>query len=109
MAPAALRRAVAFIHAHAGEPIGVGQIAAAAGTSARALQYAFARHYETTPTGYLRQVRLAQAHHDLAAGDPTAGDTVAAIAARWDFAKPSRFAAAYRQVYGQSPGQTLRT
>jgi len=38
-----------------------------------------------------------------------AGDTVAAIAARWGFAHPGRFAAAYQQQYGTTPATTLRT
>lgn len=37
------------------------------------------------------------------------GDTVGAIALRWGFAKPGRFASAYREAYGQLPSHTLRT
>jgi transcriptional regulator GlxA family with amidase domain len=74
----------------------------------RALQYAFARHYGLSPTRYLRRVRLERAHRDLQAADPTQGDTVAAIAAAWGFATPSRFAAMYRETYGYPPSHTLR-
>jgi AraC-like DNA-binding protein len=72
---------------------------------------AFRAHHPLglTPGQYLRRVRLAGAHADLAAGDPTAGDTVAAIAARWGFTHPGRFAAAYRTAYGISPRRTLHT
>ncbi|WP_372460725.1 helix-turn-helix domain-containing protein [Actinomycetospora endophytica] len=48
------------------------------------------------------------AHRDLEAADPTRGDTVGAIAARWGFAHPGRFAIDYRRSYGRSPGETLR-
>ena len=58
---------------------------------------------------YVRRVRLECAHRELQAADPTSGDTVAAIAARWGFAKPDRFAAAYRAAYGVAPIHTLRT
>ena len=58
--------------------------------------------------GYLRQVRLDRAHQDLLAADPTAGITVAAIARRWGFSRPDRFAAAYRTAYGRPPRHTLR-
>lgn len=109
VAPAALRRAVAYIEENAQRPVALSDIAAAAGTGARALQYAFTRYYGTTPTGYLRRVRLEHAHRELQAADPTGGDTVSAIAARWGFAKSSRFAAAYRKAYGRPPGHTLRT
>ncbi|SDU77856.1 AraC family transcriptional regulator [Jiangella alkaliphila] len=109
VAPRVLRRAAAYIEEHAAEPITLTDIAAAAGVGARALQYAFGRHLGTTPLAYLRAVRLEHAHHALQAGDPAAGATVATIAASWGFGKPSRFAADYRQRYGQPPSRTLRT
>ena len=43
------------------------------------------------------------------AGDPTTGDTVAAIATRWDFPRPGDSATAYHQCYQQSPSRTLHT
>ncbi|MHC5560856.1 helix-turn-helix transcriptional regulator [Kocuria sp. U4B] len=102
-----VRRAVAFIDTHLGEPIGVVEIAAAARLSPRGLQAAFRRQKGTTPMAYLRTTRLAAAHTDLLAADPGAGVTVAAIAARWGFAHPGRFAGAYRAAYGESPAATL--
>ena len=107
--PAAVRRAAAFIDAYAEQPITATEVAAAAGVSARALQYAFRRHYDTTPTGYMRQVRLEQAHRQLQAADPATGATVAEVARRWGWANPANFAAAYRKQYGTSPSHTLRT
>jgi AraC-like DNA-binding protein len=107
--PATLRRATAFIESHAGEPLTTSQIAEAAGITARALQLAFARHYDTTPMGFVRRVRLAHAHHELRAADPTSGATVAAIGQRWGFASASRFAACYGEIYGVPPSHTLRT
>lgn len=109
VAPAALRRAVAYIDAHAHEPVTVEDVAEAAGISARGLQAAFSRHADTTPMAYLRRVRLERAHRDLQAADPVRGDTVADVARRWGFASLSRFAAVYREQYGRSPRQTLRT
>ncbi len=108
VAPAAVRRAVAHLEAHAARPVRLAEVAAAAGLGVRALQYAFARHYGLSPTRYLRRVRLERAHRDLQAADPTQGDTVAAIAAAWGFATPSRFAAMYRETYGYPPSHTLR-
>jgi AraC-like DNA-binding protein len=108
VAPAAIRRAMAHLEAHAHLPVDLREVAAAAGTSARALQYGFRRHLDTTPTRYLRRVRLERAHRDLQAGDPTRGNTVAAIAARWGYAHPGRFSVDYRHAYGCSPNETLR-
>lgn len=107
VAPAAVRRATAYIDAHAGEPITLEDIAAAAGVKVRGLQAAFARHRDISPMGYLRRVRMERAHRDLAAGCRGRGDTVAGIARRWGFAAPGRFAVEYRKTFGRSPGQTL--
>jgi AraC-like DNA-binding protein len=107
LTPAALRRATAFIESQAHTDIGLSDIAAAAHTTPRAVQYAFRRHLGTTPTGHLRRVRLDRAHRDLLNGSPDAGDTVAAISTRWGFFNQGRFAGAYRAVYGNTPRQTL--
>ncbi|MFI6762664.1 AraC family transcriptional regulator [Micromonospora sp. NPDC050417] len=108
VAPTALRRAVAYIGAHAAEPITLTDIATAARVGPRALQQAFTRHYDTTPTNYLRRIRLEHAHRQLQSADATRGDTVASIARRWGFAHPGRFAVAYRRQFGRTPHQTLR-
>jgi transcriptional regulator GlxA family with amidase domain len=107
--PVTVRRAAAFIDAHAGRPVTVTEIAAAAGVTPRALQYAFRRHYGTTITGYLRRVRLERAHRQLQGADPTAGATVTQIARRWGWTSPASFAAAYRNQYQVPPSHTLRT
>jgi AraC-like DNA-binding protein len=106
--PAALRRALAYIEEHADEEIGVDDVAVAARIGVRGLQHLFRRHRDCTPLEQLRRVRMDRAHSDLSAGDPTRGDTVAAIAGRWGFTNPGRFSVQYRQAYGCSPGETLR-
>ncbi|MFE2474850.1 helix-turn-helix domain-containing protein [Streptomyces sp. NPDC059389] len=105
--PETVRRAVAFIESAPDAEIGLVEMAAAAGVTPRALQYAFRRHLGTTPTAYLRRVRLDLAHADLVAGDAASGAGVAAIAHRWGFHHLGRFAAAYRAAYGHSPKRTL--
>jgi AraC-like DNA-binding protein len=102
-----MRKAVAYIDEHAGEPIGVTEIAAAAQVCTRTLQEAFRRHLDTTPMAYLRRARLERAHAALLAADPTTGATVATVASRWGFANLGRFAATYRESYGRSPRATL--
>ncbi|MFI1468986.1 helix-turn-helix domain-containing protein [Streptomyces wuyuanensis] len=103
-----MRRAVAYIDAHAEGPVALSDIAAAAGVSARALQYGFRRHHGTSPMGYLRRVRLERAHRELQAAAPSDGETVAEIAARWGWGKPGNFSVVYRRAYGVSPSKTLR-
>ncbi|MGA5499409.1 helix-turn-helix transcriptional regulator [Streptomyces cinereoruber] len=99
---ATLRRAIAFIEGNAHGDIGLADIAAAAYVTPRAAQYAFSRHAGTTPFGYLRRVRLDRAHAELRTADP--GTTVSAVAMKWGFAHPGRFAAAY----GVPPSATLQ-
>ncbi|WP_019926583.1 helix-turn-helix transcriptional regulator [Nocardia sp. BMG111209] len=103
----AMQRAIDHLHAHPDRPITITELAGRAGVSARALQYAFRRAYDTTPLQYLRRIRLQRAHRDLTAASP-GHDSVAVIAARWGFTNPGRFAVAYRHRYGISPGHTLR-
>jgi AraC-like DNA-binding protein len=81
---ATARRAVAYIDAHAAEPITLADIATAAGTTIRAVQVAFRRHYNTTPTDHLRRVRLDHARRDTQVVEPTPGDKLE-IAKRWGF------------------------
>ncbi|MFC7787969.1 helix-turn-helix transcriptional regulator [Microbacterium sp. MAHUQ-60] len=100
-----VRRAIAYMDAHAHEPITVGDVAVAAHISARGLQYAFRRALDITPAAYLRSVRLDGAHRDLRNSAPDG--SVTEIARRWGFANTSRFGSAYREVYGVSPQQTL--
>ena len=106
--PATLRRAVAFIDEHAHQDITIADIAAAAHVTIRAVQLAFRRHLDTTPTRYLRRVRLDHAHRQLLAANPES-ESVTAVAYRWGFTSSSRFAAYYRTAYGISPSATLRT
>ncbi len=108
-APSAVRLAVAYIEAHAGEDLSLLDIARAASITPRALQYAFRRNLGTTPLGYVRRVRLDRAHTDLLNADPARGDTVASIAMRWGFLHQGNFAAAYRDAYGTTPRQTLHS
>jgi AraC-like DNA-binding protein len=105
--PESLKDAVSFIHRHAAREVGINDVAAAVHLTPRAVQYLFRRRLGTTPTEYMRSVRLSGAHQDLIGGS-TSSTTVTEIAQRWGFAHTGRFAVLYRQTYGQSPHTTLR-
>lgn len=75
--------------------------------SARALSTAFQKKMQTTPMGYLQQVRLRGAYRDLYAAIP-ALTTITEVATRWGFAHLSRFSAVYRETFGELPSETLR-
>lgn len=102
---ATVRRALAFIDENAHLPITVDDVAEAVHISTRGLQYSFRRSIDTTPTEYLRRVRLDGAHRALRNG--TGEESVSQIARRWGFGNPSRFNTLYRQTYGRSAKETL--
>lgn len=107
--PGPVRRAVAYIDGHVGEPIDLTHLAAAARLPAHQLVLAFRRHLGTTPGGYLRTARLDVAHRELRTADPTRGDTVGAIAHRCGFPHLARFTTEYRTRYGCTPTETLHS
>ncbi|WP_345800114.1 helix-turn-helix transcriptional regulator [Microbacterium sp. AZCO] len=105
--PRAIRRATAYIEENLAAPISVTQIADAARISVRTLEYAFRRHFSTTPGAYLRVARLRQVNAELRDADP-ATTTVADVVRRWGITLQGRFAAEYRAEFGENPSETLR-
>lgn len=105
--PAAIKSAIAYVQDHAGEPIGVNDVADHVGLCVRSLQEGFAKHVGATPTAYLRQVRLCRIREVLLLSDPSE-TSVATVAASWGFFHLGRFAGQYREAYGEPPSATLR-
>ncbi|WP_433825145.1 AraC family transcriptional regulator [Actinoplanes sp. CA-015351] len=106
-APGAIRRVVEAMRAQPGRPFTVADLAVIAGVGVRSLQQSFQRYVGMPPMTYLRQLRLGLVHEELRQARP--GTTVAQVAYRYGFTHPSRFAAAYRERYGVTPSDTLRT
>jgi len=106
--PPAVRRAIAYLEGAAAEDVRIGDVAAAARLSTRALQDAFRTYLDTTPMSYLKSIRLARAHADLRQASLEGGTTVADVAYRWGFGNLGRFAADYRREFGRSPSEVLR-
>lgn len=77
------------------------------GVSERRLQYAFRRLFDMGPNEYMRRRALQAAHVTLVAADPQM-TTVATIAADHGFHHGGRFAAYYREAFGEAPVATLR-
>jgi AraC-like DNA-binding protein len=103
---AKLRAAIDFMHANPERPISATDIARAAGLSLRGLQHVFSQQLDTTPTEYLRGIRLDHVRAELAALTP-ADTTVSAVARRWGFAHAGRFAGSYLRRFGEYPAATL--
>lgn len=105
-APRHVVRAEAYIRAHADTPITIGDLAAAAGVSARTLFEGFRRFRGVSPMAVLKSVRLERVHAELAGADPSAG--VTGVALKWGFVHLGRFAQDYRKRFGRLPSETLR-
>lgn len=106
--PRRVRAAIDLIESSAGQPLTATDLARAAGVSLRSLQDDFREHLGVTPMTYLRNVRLGRAHEDLLEGDADASSPVTEIAYRWGFSHVPRFAANYRERFGETPSETLR-
>jgi AraC-like DNA-binding protein len=103
---AAIRHAVELIEERPCEPWTTVRLAAEVHLSARALQDGFHRDLATPPMTYLRQIRLRRAHAALTAADRDA-TTVRAVAVNLGIVHMSRFAASYREAFGEAPSETL--
>jgi len=104
-APYYVRRAEEYIAANAARAVTMSELSQVTGVSTRAIQTGFRRFRQTTPMTHLREVRLARVREELLGGGCR---TVTDVAMRWGFSSLGRFAAAYREAYGEPPSQTLR-
>jgi AraC-like DNA-binding protein len=102
-----IREATQLIDSQPGRQHSVASLADAVGVSVRALERGFKRHLDTTPALYLRDVRLRRAREDLEVSGPDVV-TVSEVAQRHGFFHFGRFAATYRNRFGEAPSRTLR-
>ena len=100
-----LGRVEDWIEAHLDEPITLGRLCTVAGVGARALMKIFESRRGMPPMRFVAERRLATAHARLLSAAPR---EVADVATSVGFTHLGRFAIAYRQVFGESPSQTLR-
>ena len=106
IAPRHVRRVENYIEDHAAEAIGMEDLVRVSGVSGRALYDGFRRFRDTSPMAHLRNVRLQRVREALL--EAPDGATVSDIASRWHFFEFGRFAGQYRQMFGETPSQTLR-
>lgn len=103
----AVGRAIQLIEADPTQDWSTVRLAREVHLSVRALQARFRRDVSMSPMDYVRHARLRQVRTALV--DATPGSTtVGALAQRYGFAHAGRFAATYRETFGESPAETLR-
>ncbi|MCF3641602.1 AraC family transcriptional regulator [Rhizobium sp. TRM95111] len=105
--PRHVRRAIDYMHEHIGDAITLEDLARISSVSTRTLQLGFKQFKESSPMSYLQSLRLEKVHGELKTA--CSGQTVADIALKWGFTHLGRFAAEYRERFGERPSATLRT
>ncbi|ACB68554.1 transcriptional regulator, AraC family [Burkholderia ambifaria MC40-6] len=88
-------------------PLTVLDVCRAVGASRRKLQYCFEEILGTHPAWYLRVLRLNGVRRELREQSPSSA-SVSDVACRWGFWHLSRFAAHYRELFGELPSDTLK-
>jgi len=105
--PRPVARAIELLRANPERAWSVSELAGSVAVSVRSLQEGFRRSMETTPMGYLRELRLEQIHTELSQAEPGSVN-VTEVAARWGITHFGRFAATYRQKFAENPSETIR-
>lgn len=95
-----------YVESHLAEPLTVEQLAGVAGCSVRSLQSSFLDLCKMSPMEFVRMHRLARARQMLESSEPDTSVNTTAL--RTGHAQLSRFAASYKQRFGESPSETLR-
>jgi AraC-like DNA-binding protein len=104
--PADLVRALGWLRGHLSEPIQLERLAQISGVRPRTLETHFKMFLGTTPLGWVRQMRLARARHEMLHPGPQ--DTVTGVALGSGFSQLGRFASDYRKVFGEFPSTTMQ-
>ncbi|MEQ9396084.1 AraC family transcriptional regulator [Haliea sp.] len=102
--PRHVRLAMDYIRDHISENLSMNTLAELTGVSERRLYEGFRRFQNISPMRYVQQTRLKAVRSAL----QTSRDTsVTQIATEYGFTQLGRFAALYRQVYGELPSETV--
>jgi AraC-like DNA-binding protein len=89
------------------EEVNVGRIAMDLGIPLRSIEQGFQDLYGTSLREYLYALRMNAARRDLLRGKD--GETVGAVACRWNLFHLGRFSTNYRRLFGETPRETLRS
>ncbi len=99
------RRAERYLQERIAEPVCINDLCVAMHASRRYLEYAFTDAFGTSPSRYLRLLRLHAVRHRLKSLG--AGTTVTDEALRLGFSHLSLFSTQYREAFGESPSETI--
>ena len=100
-------RAERYVNANLHTPLPVSSLCRVVGLSERALRNAFYDVHGVSPKRWMLGIRLEDVRHALIS-DHTRATTVTGIATAHGFYELGRFAATYREAFGEPPSATLR-
>jgi AraC-like DNA-binding protein len=96
-----------FLAANPDRPLYLTEICAALGVAERTLRASCEEHLGMGPIRFLTLRRMHLAHRALLHAEPS-GSTVTRIVTNHGFWELGRFSVAYREMFGESPSETLR-
>jgi len=103
----AVERAEAYVRAHAGTSVPISSLSRIVGLRERCLRNAFYGVRGMSPRRRFIAERLEDARRALSDGRH-GGTTVTGVATRYGFYELGRFAASYKEAFGETPSATLR-
>lgn len=101
------RKAKDYLVDHIADTVSIGELCEAVQANERTLLLGFHEVFGMSPKLYQKSLRLNRVRQDLLKAAKKT--RVTDIAVRWGFTHLSRFAADYRQMFGERPRETLRS
>ncbi len=100
-----IKQVIDYFHVYYREPLGIGTMCAELGVNQKSVIRAFLKHYGITPKRYLDYFRLAKARR-LITRQSGCLHSITEVAHQCGINHLGRFAALYRDTYGELPSQT---
>lgn len=101
-----LRQAREFIRESTRAPVQLDDLCAQLGMSRRGVELMFSKSLGIGPGAFIRQQRLHGVRRELLVGNPESW-TVKRLAIEWGFLHMGHFSKNYRELFGETPSETL--
>lgn len=103
---AVVTRVKDYLAAHPTDAVTISQLCDIAFVSRRTLQYSFESILGINPVKFIKMTRLNHIRRELKS--PSSDKPISLIAANWGFFHPGQFGKDYKQLFGESPSQTVK-